>query len=103
MDVHKQKDVMKYHNEVFLPTMVTFEARMAKFEGSDLKQVDPVLKDGEKQIIALFHDECCFHTNDEARSLWQVQFQFDTPHPMFLIQLKILRLREGEQPLRKKG
>lgn len=71
---------MKYRNEVFLPAM-------AKFEGSDLKQVDPVLEDGGKQIIALFHNECCFHTNDEAQSLWQVQFQFGTPRPMFLIQL----------------
>ena len=78
---------MKYRNEVFLPAMTTFEARMAKFKGSDLKQVDPVLEDGGRQIIALFHDECCFHANDEARSLWQVQFQFDTPRPMFLIQL----------------
>ena len=87
MDGHKQEDVVKYQNEVFLPVMAKFEAQMVKFEGSDLKRVDPVLEDGGKQIIALFHNECCFHTNNEARSLWQVQFQFDTPHPMFLIQL----------------
>lgn len=82
MDGHEREDVVKYRNEVFLPTMAKFQARMAKFEGSDLKRVDPVLEDGQgKQIIALFHDECCFHTNDEAKSLWQVQFQFDTPRP----------------------
>jgi hypothetical protein len=87
MDGHERKDVVKYRNEVFLPAMAKFEARMVKFEGSDLKRVDPVLKDGGKLIIPLFHDECCFHANDEARSLWQVKFQFDTPCPMFLIQL----------------
>ena len=103
MDGHKQEDVVKYCNEVFLPAMATFEAQMVKFEGSDLKQVDPVLTDGGKWIVALFHDECCFHTNNEAQSLWQVQFQFDTPCPMFLIQLEFLRLCEREQPLRKKG
>jgi hypothetical protein len=65
--------------------MAKFKARMAKFEGPDLKQVVPVLEDRGKQIIALFHDECCFHTNDEARSLWQVEFKFGSILPMFLI------------------
>ena len=100
MDGHEREDVVKYRNEIFLPAMARFEARMARFEGSDLKQVNPALEDGWKRMIALFHDECCFHANDEARSLWQVQFQFNAP---FLIQFQILRLREGEQPLRKKG
>ena len=93
MDGHKREDVVKYQNEIFLPAM-------ARFEGSDLKQVNPALEDGWKRMIALFHDKCCFHANDEAQSLWQVQFQFNTP---FLIQFQILRLRKGEQPLRKKG
>ena len=80
MDGHEREDVVKYRNEIFLPAMEKFEARMAKFEGLDLKRVAPVLGDGRKQIIALFHDESCFHANDEAQNLWQVQFQFDTPH-----------------------
>lgn len=72
MDGHEREDVVKYRNEIFLPAMARFEARMARFEGSDLKRVNPVLEDGWKRMIALFHDECCFHANDEARSLWQV-------------------------------
>ena len=71
---HEREDVVKYWNEIFLPAMARFEAHMARFEGSDLKWVHPVLEDGWKRMIALFHDECCFHANDEARSLWQVQF-----------------------------
>jgi hypothetical protein len=70
MDGHEREDVIKYRQEVFLPAMATFEARMAKFEGEELKRVDPILEAGSKRIIALFHDECCFHANDEARSLW---------------------------------
>ena len=93
MDGHEREDVVKYRNEIFLPAM-------ARFEGSDLKQVNLILKDGWKRMIALFHDECCFHANDEARSLWQVQFQF---YALFFIQFQILRLREGNQPLRKKN
>jgi len=98
IDRHEQ-DVVKYCNEIFLPAMARFEARMAIFEGLDLKQVNPVLKDGWKRMISLFHDECCFHANDEAQSLWQVQFQF---HTLFLIQFQILRLHERDQPLLKK-
>jgi len=39
---------------------------MAKFKGVELKRVSPTLKDGEKEVIMYFHDECCFHVNDEA-------------------------------------
>jgi len=70
MDGHEREDVVKYRQEVFLPIMAKFEARMAKFEGVEMKRVPPVLKDGEKEVVMLFHDECCFHANDEARSLW---------------------------------
>ena len=70
MDGHEREDVVKYRQEVFLPVMKKFEARMAKFEGVELKRVSPTLKDGEKEVIMYFHDECCFHANDEARQLW---------------------------------
>ena len=87
------EDVVNYQNEIFLPTM-------ARFEGSDLEQVNPALKDGWKRMIALFQDECYFHANDEAQMLWKVQFQF---YALFLIWFQIFRLYEGEQPLQKTG
>ena len=55
---------------------------MAKHKGQELKKVMPEVPEGQWQIIIQYHDECCFHANDDARSLW---------------------LWEGEQPLRKKG
>ena len=42
----------------------------------------PEVVDDQPQIIIQYHDESCFHANDEARSLW---------------------LQAGEQPLRKKN
>ncbi len=63
MDGHEREDVVKYRQEVFLPIM-------AKFEGVEMKRVPPALKDGEKEVVMLFHDECCFHANEEARNLW---------------------------------
>ena len=70
MDGHERGDVVKYQQEVFLPAMARFQAHMAKFEGTDLKKVDPILNVDWKGIIALFHDECCFHAYNEAQSLW---------------------------------
>jgi hypothetical protein len=37
MDGHEHEDVVKYRQEIFLPAMREFEARMAKFEGPELK------------------------------------------------------------------
>lgn len=64
MDGHERDDVKKYRQEVFLPAMAAFECRMVHFEGPELLRVDPQLAPGEQKVIAIFHDECCFHGND---------------------------------------
>ena len=70
MDGHKCLDVVKYWNEQFLPQMLQYECCMTHFEGPDLEQWLPKLQDGELEIIALYHDECCFHALDFKRSGW---------------------------------
>jgi hypothetical protein len=70
MDGHERADVRKYRDEVFLPAMARFEARMVRFEGPELKRVEPMLNPGEKRIIANFHDECSFHVNDYKARAW---------------------------------
>ena len=70
MDGHERADVIEYCRNVFLPAMAQFEECMVRYDGPDLRRVEPVLTEGQKQIIAQFHDECCFHANNEARSLW---------------------------------
>jgi hypothetical protein len=70
MDGHEREDVVRYRNDVFLPAMKAYEARMVTYEGPELERREPVLQPGEKRIITQFHDETCFHTNDETRSLW---------------------------------
>ncbi|KAJ7236988.1 hypothetical protein C8J57DRAFT_1439244 [Mycena rebaudengoi] len=50
--------------------MAKYEELMTKYEGPALEQVPPKLKEGEKEIIALFHDECCFHANDYKSRAW---------------------------------
>ena len=82
MDGHECEDVVEYRNKVFLPAIAHFESRMVKHEGPELKWIMPELQEGEWRIIIQYHDESCFHANDEAQNLW---------------------LWEGEQPLHKKG
>lgn len=76
MDGHEREDVVAYRDKVFLPTMKLYESQMAQYEGPNLVQVALILGPGEKEIIIYFHNECCFHVNDEARSLWFVRHKY---------------------------
>ena len=75
MDGHEREDVKKYRQEVFLPAMAKYERRMVHYEvdargSGELKRIEPVLAPNEKKVIALFHDESCFHANEYKRSAW---------------------------------
>ncbi len=72
MDGHEHEDVIKYCQEVFLPGVELLERRMTQYDGPALEIVKPTLNPGEKEVLTYFHDECCFHANDEARNLWYV-------------------------------
>lgn len=70
MDGHERADVVEYRVKTFLPQMAKYEQRMMHFEGPDLVRVEPVLAAGEKEIVAYFHDESCFHVNDFKSQRW---------------------------------
>ena len=70
MDGHEQSDVVKYREEIFLPHMLEYEKRMAKYEGPDLKRIEPTLGLGERKIVPVWQDESCFQQNDFVSSLW---------------------------------
>jgi hypothetical protein len=46
---------------------------MVHFEGPELTRVEPILNAGERRIKAYYHDESCFHANDNVTSAWYVQ------------------------------
>jgi len=105
MDGHERDDVVKYRKEVYLPMMAKFEERMVHFEGPELVRVEPNLPPGVREIKPYYHDECCFHVNDNTKDAWYVLSPY--LRPGYNLQLKFLcfhfRLRPGEQLLRKKG
>jgi hypothetical protein len=69
MDGHERKDVAVYRDTVFLPLMNQYEARMVHYD-KDSSATFPTLEDTDKRLIAQFHDECCFHANDESSHTW---------------------------------
>ncbi|PBK82288.1 hypothetical protein ARMGADRAFT_1048655 [Armillaria gallica] len=75
MDGHKRPDMVKYHNNIFLPAMKLFEEWMMKHMEPDLKPVEPILLPGVRKVIAYFHDECCFHALDYKRTAWLAKGQ----------------------------
>ncbi|KAF8303445.1 hypothetical protein DL93DRAFT_2066830, partial [Clavulina sp. PMI_390] len=82
-DGHEREDVVDYRNNTYLPLLHKYEDRMVQYHGPDLVRTPPKLAEGEKQIIANFHDECSFHGNDFRTSAWSVN--------------------KGSMPLQKKG
>ena len=74
MDGHERPDVVEYRNNTFLPLMASYQERMAEWESqeSELVRIDPVLRPGEKRIVALFQDESSFHANEYKRTIWCV-------------------------------
>ncbi|THU76463.1 hypothetical protein K435DRAFT_704834 [Dendrothele bispora CBS 962.96] len=88
MDGHERSDVVRYRQDKFLPAMLEFERCMTKYvwdmDKQELEQIAPDLREGERELIPLFHDESSFHHNDFEKSLWLV-------------------VNNYQQPLRKKG
>jgi len=70
MDGHERADVVEYREKVFLPKMKEFERRMAKYEGPELKRIEPNLLPGELELIAEFQDESCCQGNDHKSTAW---------------------------------
>lgn len=70
MDGHEREDVICYRKKIYLPRMKEYERHMAKYEGPELKRVEPQLEPGEREIIAEWQDESCFQQYDFLSSLW---------------------------------
>lgn len=72
MDGHERADVVHYRQFKYLPRIEELQRRMARYEGPNLIRIEPNLAPGEKEIIAVFQDESCFHANEFRTSAWCV-------------------------------
>jgi hypothetical protein len=63
-DGHERQDVVDYRKQ-FLVDISEYQRRMFSYVGDDLEiVVRPDLRDGEKPIVLVTHDESCFSSND---------------------------------------
>ena len=68
VDGHERPDVVAAR-KVFVDKFLTLEPRFARWtEEGELMQ--SVLPEGEREIVAVTHDESTFHTNDGRRDMW---------------------------------
>jgi hypothetical protein len=102
MDGHEREDVVHYRQEEFLPATLKFEKLMVHYVAPDLTRVEPKLKPGEQEIIPLFHDECCFHANDDPNCTWYCLLSLAHICNMLTF-FNRLNTKEGQTVLRKKG
>lgn len=70
MDGHERPDVVAYRNDEFLPKMLGLESRMTQYIGTSLTMRYPDLSDGQRRVIAIFHDESSFHANEYKTTAW---------------------------------
>ena len=47
IDGHERDDVVDYWNNIFLPALKYFEKQMSKFEGPEMKRIDPELEEDQ--------------------------------------------------------
>jgi transposase len=70
-DGHNREDVAEYRDEVFLPRMLEYERRMEDYTGEDMSTViAPELREGEKRVVLITHDESTFYCCEGKPMLW---------------------------------
>jgi len=73
MDGHERADVVMFRSE-WVKRMLSYENLMVKYSGAEMEIADTLtLKDGEREIVQIAHDECAFHANDAKKSLWMTE------------------------------
>lgn len=70
IDGHEKEDVVEYCQKDFLPAWASFERRMVKFSEDGSWSKPPSLKEGEKPLVLVTHDESTFNANDGKRRIW---------------------------------
>ena len=87
MDGHERADVVMFRSE-WVKRMLSYENLMVKYSGAEMEIADTLtLKDGEREIVQIAHDECAFHANDAKKSLWMTEDE------------RIAEKKEKEKPL----
>jgi transposase len=69
-DGHNRADVVTYRRE-FLNRYFAFQTKMKQFEGENMEiEINPILEEGEQEVVFITHDESTFYCNEGKRLIW---------------------------------
>lgn len=69
-DGHERADVVEYR-KAWAKRMVNYRKSMVEYEGEEMdEKIAPRLREREKKIVWVTHDECTFYSNDGRENFW---------------------------------
>jgi len=68
-DGHEHSDVQDYRQNVFLPRMAAYKARLVEWD-DNLQPIMQELGEGVKPLVFITHDESTFNSNDGRKRIW---------------------------------
>ncbi|KAA8907992.1 hypothetical protein FN846DRAFT_754691, partial [Sphaerosporella brunnea] len=73
VDGHEREDVVFYRQNVFLPRWNYLQRRLVIFDENGNWKLPPGLKEGERPLVLVTHDESTFNANDGKRQGWMTK------------------------------
>ncbi|KIK76127.1 hypothetical protein PAXRUDRAFT_18429 [Paxillus rubicundulus Ve08.2h10] len=70
VDGHERGDIVRYHQESFIPVVIKYEARMRKWEKDGVIS-ELTFPTGEKPIEEWYQDKVTFYAHDRRHSGWK--------------------------------
>jgi len=80
IDGHEREDVVEYRND-FLKRMLEHALHMVEYDKDGLEVGTLKLKEGQRQLVHLTHDESTFYANDQRKVTWRARDEKATPLP----------------------
>ncbi|KAH9830937.1 uncharacterized protein C8Q71DRAFT_727129 [Rhodofomes roseus] len=81
VDGHERKDVVTYHQTVFLPTLARNDDRIRTYDtnGDEIPYSGP--RPMKHRLVIWFHDKSTFYANDQRRVYWVHKDEKAVPEP----------------------
>lgn len=73
VDGHEREDVVNDRITRYIPLLKELFPRVRMYFGDGMEQSDLEIADDLLEVILIFHDESCFHTNDGPGFYWRMK------------------------------
>ena len=72
-DAHEREDVVEFRNNTYLPTIKRMDLLGTTYvddENGNIVASPPILQNGQRQVVKVFHDECIYAANEDRKFHW---------------------------------